>query len=266
MYYLQELERIKDGLIQKRNDCYEELQQLPEGFLYSYISADGKRYYFERLPKEGNRKKARRTGVSKNPEKLSALIRKEYITSAIDILGSNIHAVCSAIERYEPCDEGQVMGPFIADHPDKAHMVYRSAYAGDGKWSSDYHSSENLYESNLKATSSEGIKMRSMAEIAIASRLDHYHIPYRYEAPLNIPDLSYVPDFTIKRPHDGQIIYWEHLGMVTDKKYMQHNTVKLYAYEEYGIVPWRNLILTYGTEDGGINMKIVDAMITGWLL
>ena len=108
--------------------------------------------------------------------------------------------------------------------------------------------------------------MRSMGEIAIAARLDHFGIQYKYEAELQVPELRYVPDFTIRRAHDGRIIYWEHLGKISDKEYMQHNRRKFDDYEEYGIVPWRNLIVTYGTEDGGINMKIVDAMIQGWLL
>jgi hypothetical protein len=38
------------------------------------------------------------------------------------------------------------------------------------------------------------------------------------------------------------------------------------VYEEYGIVPWSNLILTYDDASGGIDVKLVDGLIRGWLL
>ncbi|MDY4404350.1 hypothetical protein [Blautia sp.] len=35
---------------------------------------------------------------------------------------------------------------------------------------------------------------------------------------------------------------------------------------EHGIVPWKNLIMTYDNADGGLDIRMVDAMITAWLL
>ncbi len=75
-----------------------------------------------------------------------------------------------------------------------------------------------------------------------------------------------MPDFTIKRPRDGRLIFWEHFGMVNDDRYMEGNRKKLTEYESVGIVPWENLIITYNQRDGGINEKLIDAMIHGWLL
>jgi hypothetical protein len=34
----------------------------------------------------------------------------------------------------------------------------------------------------------------------------------------------------------------------------------------YGIVPWDNLIVSFSQADNGINEKLIDALIQGWLL
>ena len=51
-----------------------------------------------------------------------------------------------------------------------------------------------------------------------------------------------------------------------DPKYRARHERKLWDYEQYGSVPWRNLIITYDDDKGGIDVKLVDALIRGWLL
>ena len=58
----------------------------------------------------------------------------------------------------------------------------------------------------------------------------------------------------------------EHLGKVNDKDYMDRNKYKFDVYEQYGIVPWDNLIVSYSQSNGGINEKLIDNLIRGWLL
>jgi len=40
----------------------------------------------------------------------------------------------------------------------------------------------------------------------------------------------------------------------------------LQEYEEAGIVPWDNLIITYDTIEGGLRGDLIEAMIKCWLL
>ena len=47
---------------------------------------------------------------------------------------------------------------------------------------------------------------------------------------------------------------------------MRKNKAKFEDYERYGIVPWSNLIVTYDTPDGGVNVPLIDAMLKVWLL
>lgn len=267
MLYLKELESIRDEMISRKEDIEKELRMLPEGYLYEITARSGKRYYYERLPKSAKRIKEKRIALNKESKSdmLRGLVRKSYLTKAIRAIDLDINLMNKLLSNYEPSDENGIMREFLEARPELGRYVYSVQMNGD-EWARDYQPASDMFDDDLKAVSADGTSMRSMAEIAISSRLERYDIPYRYEAPLGIPDYSFVPDFTIKRPRDGMIIYWEHLGLVSDEDYMRNNSRKFEIYREYGIVPWKNLIVTYGNEKGGINMKIIDAMIKGWFL
>ena len=49
--------------------------------------------------------------------------------------------------------------------------------------------------------------------------------------------------------------------MMSDPKYREYNTWKLGIYDEMGIVPWDNLIITYDAVDGAVNSAAIDAEI-----
>ena len=107
--------------------------------------------------------------------------------------------------------------------------------------------------------------MRSKNEVYIASRLDHYGLTYRSDCPTGIPGLYRVPDFTIIRKRDGRIIYWEHLGMMDDADYVEKALHKIAIYEQNGIFPGEDLILTYETKKNPINQKLVRLMVGRYL-
>ena len=74
-----------------------------------------------------------------------------------------------------------------------------------------------------------------------------------------------VPDFTIMRA-DWKLFYHEHCGMPGDKKYMENHKRKLEVYESLGIVPWDNLIITYDSKEGNLDLKIIESEISSKLI
>ncbi len=60
---------------------------------------------------------------------------------------------------------------------------------------------------------------------------------------------------------DGRTVYWEHCGLPGNQEYMKRHKRKLESYEEVGIVPWENLIVTYDDENGILNLAIVESEI-----
>jgi hypothetical protein len=224
-----------------------------------------KTFYYERFPQKGNRKKERRVGITLDSNRVHALVRKEYLLKAIALVEKDIRTIEMAIKHYANYDEESVMAKFLEKHPELGEGVYHGKQS-DEEWADNYVRQKGFYEEDLKHMSSDGVRMRSKNEVYIASRLDHFGIPYRYEAKVNHPDVSGVPDFTIKRPRDGKIIYWEHLGKTDNEEYLIGNRRKFEEYKNAEIVPWDNLIITYDNAGGGIDAKIIDAMIQGWLL
>lgn len=263
MVIYNDIRHMLEILSDLQSDLEEEAKHLPEGNLYCYNSG-GRRNYCERIPKGGNRKKERRFGVGKDKQRLHLLVRKEYVKKALPLIRKNIESCRSFLNNYSCVDENSVMKEFTQKFPELAAMIYNDA--DPEIWEDKYPQDKELYPDDLKSQAADGTDMRSLGEIIVGSRLRHYGIPYKYEAAIDHPDIPYVPDFTIIRPRDGKIIYWEHLGKVNDEDYLNRNKHKFEVYEMYGIVPWDNLIVSYSQANGGINEKLIDALIQGWLL
>lgn len=264
MTYKEQLERIIAELKQRQSDLSEEYELLPEGHLV-FSMQNGLKRYIQRIPATGNRKRERRYGVKRKPEILSGLVRKEYIQDALPALEKDIRLIEKAARYYVPSDENSIMAQFVEAQPELAYGIYKPS-VDENEWKMRFDRIENYHDENLTQVASDGKRMRSKNEVYIASRLDHYGITYRSDCPTGIPDLSCVPDFTILRKRDGKIIYWEHLGMMDDLEYRKDNKRKLEQYEEFNIVPWDNLILTYDTPGGGLRADYIEAMIKTWLL
>lgn len=263
MYYKEQLNALRVWLNDQLLDLNTEYAELPEGSLYVYQKG-GKNYYCQRLPKEGNRKKEHRIAITKDSEKVLALVRKKYVESAIENVKNDIAEIERTIDNCRPIGEQSVMESFCAKYPELTKGLYQGGRDPE-TWAADYIQPE-FHVENLKSISAQGEKMRSGGEMYIASRLDHFGIPYRYEDDTGIPDLRYAPDFKILRPRDHKIIYWEHFGKVDDYDYVRDNIEKVRDYIDYGIKPWDNLIMTFNNEQGGFNGKLIDAMIECWLL
>lgn len=264
MVYKKEIDRIHSLLVENKGDLEKELKTLPEGRLYC-LKRGERWYYYEILPKKGNRKKEKRIGITSDIDKVFALVRKMYINKAIGLIEKNIGVLEMAKDLYIETDENTVMEVFLAKHPELSPGIYHGIQS-DAAWADDYERQKDFYKDQLTRVSASGIPMRSDGELYIASRLDHHGIPYRYESSIAHPDVSRIPDFTIRRPRDGKIIYWEHIGRTGDIDYMKRNEGKFVEYENAEIVPWDNLIVTYNMKSGGFDAKIIEAMIYGWLL
>ena len=98
----------------------------------------------------------------------------------------------------------------------------------------------------------------------MSEKLDTFKLPHRYEQMIYIENYAFSPDFTILTPKG--IYYWEHAGKVNDPRYLRHHKWKMEMYEKAGIVPWKNLIVTYDDENGGIDTRIIEAEIRNKLL
>lgn len=264
MLYKEEFKRMIREIEGRMTELQREYKQLPDGNLHIQSRGEYETFSVD-LPKKGNRKKARRKGITNDYSTVAALIRKRYIKKALRIMAADIVVLKKAVDRYVEFDEDSVMREFTSAHPRLQEAIFRNRQI-DVDWAGNYVQAKSLFDSDRTSLAGDKTLMRSRGEIIIAEKLRQYDIPFRYEAEFNIPDIPYVPDFMIKRPRDGKIFYWEHFGDVNDEDYMKRNEIKLEVYERYGIVPWDNLIITYDTIDGGVNTPLIEAMIHAWLI
>lgn len=110
-------------------------------------------------------------------------------------------------------------------------------------------------------------RVRSKSEKMIADRLNQFGIPYRYECPLALckGDVIY-PDFTILNVRTRKEWYLEHLGMMSDIGYSLKNIKKIEEYQKNGLWPGRGLLVTYESDDGALDTRLLDKMIREFLL
>jgi hypothetical protein len=232
-----------------------EISQLPSGSL-SVVMRGEKKTFFQVEKIQGKRV---RKSINRNADKIHELARKRYLETKIEMLNKNMGAMKLFCREYEEVSFENILQKI----PKSIHKECISKPKDD--WSAQpYQQSTYLPEKKIHTTSG-GIKVRSKSEILIAEKFHQYEIPFRYEQVLKINEIEFAPDFTILAK-DNSLIYWEHCGLTNDSKYLNYHKWKLSIYEDCGIVPWKNLIVTYDDEFGNINMSIVESEIKNRIL
>ena len=153
---------------------------------------------------------------------------------------------------------------------DNAYVELLSDYFGklDSEatvWANaDYPKNTNHPESLVHPTVG-GLMVRSKSESMIAIALSEQQIPFRYENLITIDDATFAPDFTILHPHTGQIMYWEHFGLMEDEKYLNDFSHKIICYAKNQIYLGENLIATFETSDCPLDYQSINNKIKQFL-
>ncbi len=110
------------------------------------------------------------------------------------------------------------------------------------------------YAENLIHTTNKGHSVRSKSELVIANMLFDAGVEYEYERVLEgeatpgrlRPDFSFVTD-------DGDLIIWEHLGMMHRAEYREGWEWKLGWYKDNGFTLGENLFISKDDRMGGLH-------------
>jgi hypothetical protein len=241
-----------------------EMQIMPEGSLClkkvkgnSYIYYQNKKLSENRLlsPKK------------KEDSDLIGKIRKKFfIKKSIYQLRENRKIAEVMLRNFNPFDPEVIRNQLGSVYKEVQIIEWKSFMELElEKWKENKN--ENfLHPEGLKHISAKGQRVRSKSETIIADLLDYKNIIYKYEEPLNLNGQNFLPDFTILRSFDSRTVYWEHFGMIYDLEYRKNMEAKLLAYGNSGIIPWDNLIITFDSEEGSIDVSIISAVIDNMLL
>lgn len=265
-----------------------DLNNLPEGRL-NCKRVRGKTYCYHYLPKS-NRKNSsvENMPVQKyipkgNEELITALLRREFVERSLKVLRSNIKILDIFLKKFQPYDPDEIEALMAKKYEGLTYkpkaeakyegLAYKPKAEGTegatstkgSSWAQEPYQRNESHAEGLKHSTLNGLKVRSKSEAIIAGLLEANEIPFRYEAKLELGGQIFYPDFTILRPEDGQILYWEHFGMADDRQYSIAMHQKIEAYIRHGIIPGIHLIMSFETKENAIDPRAIAAMIKAYI-
>lgn len=133
-------------------------------------------------------------------------------------------------------------------------------------WTTEPYEHNPNYTEQLIYKNISGNILRSKSELMIDTALFMHKIPYRYECALHLGDATFYPDFTLRNLRTGNKLYWEHFGMMDDEIYSRKAYSKLQIYNDNGIIPTHNLIVTLETKNLPLTPDKINSIIKEYLL
>ena len=232
---------------------------------------NGKHTYYRAYRENGRRI---RKSISRDQDAINALARKEYLRIAIDSLRSNLDALDASCNTLRDLGfetiRAQMSGAYTG-LPEESFFANRDDRYGDlsaeaerrtekhREWGRQPYEKSTYRPEGLRFLTSAGFRVRSKSEQHIVEQLVNHGVPFRYEQVIHINDRKYSADFTF-RDRNMELFYWEHAGMMDSPGYAERHSRKMDIFERIGIVPWKNLIITYDI-DGVINVPMIKGII-----
>lgn len=214
-----------------------ELQSIGGGTL-NVTSKAGKQYYIEY-------KNGRQRGISRDFDRVYELARKEYLIKKLAVLEKELKILVRNELQTEAC---AASGIDIEESIIKKYSrldFERIIYSGtELDWYRNRKSQNPYMRENLIYATESGNLMRSKSERFIGDFLEMKRRVYRYEPRISIEGRDIYPDFMVLKP-DGEIVIWEHLGLMNNAEYADRMMRRLQDYRKSGFVQHRNLICTY---------------------
>ena len=238
----------------------QEISNLPEGKLI--YTSNGK--YFKCYQSDGHTKQY----ISKENRTLAEkLALKKLLLLQLETLRQEKSAIDSYLRHANPNPHQKEISYINSPAYQKLVAPHHKLFNEEQEiWMKSPYIKNPTHPENLIHKTTSGIRVRSKSEAIIDTILCKYQIPFRYEALLDLGDVSYYPDFTILHPRTNQIIYWENFGMMDNPTYAQGTAEKLTNYILHGILPSHQLICTYETKEHPLSFDLVEKMVEHYLL
>lgn len=238
----QKLSIMLEKELHKKDMIAAELSGMPRGELV--IRKRGERFSYYR--KYGGKE----TGIGRNHKLKQKLVRKCVLRNILAAGEANCRILTKAIEEARRVSDKEPKHLHRKTYKRIQELFPAEYYAytkEQREWMSRGFVSNGYNADELKYMTASGIKVRSKSERTIADILAESRIPFRYEAEFIADGESMFPDFTIMR-NDGNIVIWEHFGLMDDPDYFKRTCMKVEKYRRAGFVQHSNLICTYESD------------------
>lgn len=195
------------------------------------------------------------------------LAQKDYDIKLLAVLEKQLTTIDRFLSTYNPDSIQQVYSKLSDPRKALVDKGYLTDEEFAAQWQTVPYRKLGFNKEDPEYFTRRGERVRSKSEILIADALYSHNIPYRYEYPLYIGNvLVAAPDFNCLNVRLRREYYWEHLGMMGNKEYANHNVKKLECYSLAPDFDESRLILTFETESHPINTKVIEEKIRKFLL
>ena len=262
-YYLEALEKKMKELQELIENCKSDLGNAPKGTVQVSTGHCGCQYYHSY--QKG--KKNIRQYIKKEDEKLAyELAQGDYLRRVQSAAEAQMKRLKKAKDQYMENDPKAVFEKLNENRKHLVSSLYMSDEEFIEKWLNDISDEVNSYPIETEIYTNKGEHVRSKSERIIADELFRLGIPYKYEAALKLEGQTIVyPDFTVLNVKTRKTWYLEHLGMLDKEEYMQNTFYKMNRYIQQGIIPGKNLIITYEKSGSPLNTKNLDILLRAYL-
>lgn len=187
---------------------------------------------------------------SKDQETKKLYAQKKYLQAQIQDFQTELELLRTYLTSHEKCaSKAESLLSVQSNYRDLLTDAFSAFGTSAQQWLSEEYPTNPNFPDQLKYPCPSGQYVRSKSELLIATALFSHHIPFRYESELLLDGVPYYPDFTILHPLSGEIIYWEHFGLMNEPGYVNKASHKIQHYISCGIYPGMNLITTYESDD-----------------
>lgn len=256
------LETREKQLLQIKKEKEKALRKVPEGSLRICKRGEKAQYYHRNNPKDFNGVYIREKDIGLAQK----LAQKDYDKKVLCNTEKELNVIRKYLSNYPTKCAEQIYQDL---HEERQKLVTPIRESDDEyirKWEEVKYQGKEFYEGIPEFYTAKGEQVRSKSELIIADLLGKEGIPYRYEYPTYLKGIGKIyPDFTVLNVNRREEIRWEHLGMMDDPVYVEKALKKIAVYEQNGIFPGENLILTYETRMTPISQKLIALMIQHYL-
>lgn len=209
------------------------LEAMPEGDLRRKKTRNKIYYYVKDSVRESS--------LHDLPELRDIYIEKEWIEGQLKVIKRDIPVMEKFLRDYAP----------LLPNPIQWEML---------------EAEQNSFKKEERRHYYKGVYFRSKSEVLVAMVLDSHGLEFKYEAALHINGRTIYPDFVIRGKRDGKIFIWEHFGLIYLDKYRRNMYERLEELHQAGFNPWDNLLMSFDSEDGSIDIDFIEKMVNLYLM
>lgn len=265
--YIEALNKRKEDLekILKQKKAFLEQNKHLENQGHIRIVPHYHKLQFFLITKKGD-KKGKYLARKENPLAL-ALVEYDYVKKIVTAMENELKHINKLIKIANNKSVETVYKKFS---PSRRTLITPVTLTDDeyiAAWKNQQYKGNSYDFGTTEYYTIKGERVRSKSEVIIANILTQNHIPYKYEAPLQLKNNRTIyPDFCCLNPRTRKEIFWEHFGLMEDAEYSARTLQKIQEISESGLEYGKDYIFTYEKEETPLNIRQIEKTIQKYVV